>query len=190
MPGIDSRSEFAHLWWRQIRRADATRQVRQQQEGELYEDSPDNSCSASRSTLGCASARACPRLQALLQRNERRKMGLYDQWSSDPSYGSRPRYCRGPFCARPAWKHGREPGESVGGGVAHEALTGTVTTNPDCTAKYTISVYDDSGNLVRTSVLDAVFTNGGRKARVIFESIVLPSGASLPSVLSIEGEKQ
>ena len=96
----------------------------------------------------------------------------------------------GHFVLRPAWKHGREPGESVGGGVAHEALTGTVTTNPDCTAKYTISVYDDSGNLVRTSVLDAVFTNGGRKARVIFESIVLPSGASLPSVLSIEGEKQ
>ena len=89
--------------------------------------------------------------------------------------------------------HGNMEGSqvrSLGGGVAHETFTGTVTTNPDCTAKYTIDVYDDSGNLVRTSVLDAVFTNGGRKARVIFESIVLPSGASLPSVLSIEGEKQ
>ena len=78
---------------------------------------------------------------------------------------------------------------SLGGGVARETFTGTVTTSPDCTAKCTISVYGDSGNLVRTSVLDAVFTNGVRKARVIFESIVLPSGASLPSVLSIEGEK-
>lgn len=88
--------------------------------------------------------------------------------------------------------HGNMEGSqerSVGGGVAHETFTGTVTTNPDCTAKYTISVYDDSGNLVRTSVLDAVFTNGSRKARVVFESIVLPDGSSLPSVLSIEGEK-
>ena len=79
---------------------------------------------------------------------------------------------------------------SVGGGVARETFTGTVTTNPDCTAKYTIIVYDDSGNLVRTSVLAAVFTNNGKKAHVLFESIVLPNGASLPSVLSIDGEKQ
>jgi hypothetical protein len=79
---------------------------------------------------------------------------------------------------------------SVGGGVAHETFTGTVTTNPDCTAKYTISVYDDSGNLVRISVLDAVYTNYGRKAHVVFESIVLPNGSSLPSVLSIDGDKQ
>ena len=88
--------------------------------------------------------------------------------------------------------HGNMEGSqvrSVGGGVAHETFTGTVTTNPDCTAKYTINVYDDSGNLVRTSVLDAVFTSSGKKARVIFESIVLPNGSSLPSVLSIDGEK-
>ena len=78
---------------------------------------------------------------------------------------------------------------SVGGSVAHETITGTVTTNPDCTGKYTISVYDDSGNLVRTSVLDAVFTDSGKKARVVFESIVLPDGSSLPSVLSIDGER-
>ena len=89
--------------------------------------------------------------------------------------------------------HGNMEGSqvrSVGGGVAHETFTGTVTTNPDCTAKYTISVYDDSGNLVRISVLDAVFTNGGRKARVVFESVTLPDGTSLPSVLSIDGDKQ
>jgi hypothetical protein len=79
---------------------------------------------------------------------------------------------------------------SLGRGVAHETFTGTITTNPDCTAKYTISVYDDSGNLLRTSVLDAVFTNNGRKAHVVFESIVLPNGTSLPSVLSIDGDKQ
>jgi hypothetical protein len=72
---------------------------------------------------------------------------------------------------------------------AHETFTGTVTTNSDCTAKYTISVYDDSGNLVRTSVLDAVLTNNGRKAHVVFESLVLPNGANLPSVLTIEGDK-
>ena len=89
--------------------------------------------------------------------------------------------------------HGNMEGSqvrSLGGGVAHETFTGIVTTNPDCTGKYTISVYDDSGNLVRISVLDAVFTNSGRKAHVVFESIVLPNGSSLPSVLSIDGDKQ
>jgi len=78
---------------------------------------------------------------------------------------------------------------SIGGAVAHETFTGTVTTNSDCTAKYTITVYDDAGNLVRTSVLDAVFTNNNKKAHVIFESIVLPNGSSLSSVLSIDGDK-
>jgi hypothetical protein len=78
---------------------------------------------------------------------------------------------------------------SLGGGVAHETFTGTATTNPDCTGKFTITVYDDSGNLVRTSVLDVVFTNSSKKAHVMFESIILPNGASLPSVLTIDGDK-
>lgn len=61
--------------------------------------------------------------------------------------------------------------------------------NSDCTAKYTVYVYDSSGNLNRTSVLDTVFTNGSSAVRVIFESITLPDGTSLPSVLTFDGNK-
>ena len=78
---------------------------------------------------------------------------------------------------------------SLGGGTAHETFSGTVRVTANCTAEYTIHVYDATGNLARTSVLDGVLTNSGTKARVMFESIVLPDGTSLPSALSIEGDK-
>jgi hypothetical protein len=43
--------------------------------------------------------------------------------------------------------------------------------------------------LLRTSVLDGVLTRNATKAHVIFESITLPDGTGLPSVLSIDGDK-
>jgi hypothetical protein len=78
---------------------------------------------------------------------------------------------------------------SLGGNFGNETFTGTATVNADCTAHYTLNVYDDLGNLVRTSVLDGVLTRNSKKAHVIFESITLPDGASLPSVLSVDGDK-
>ena len=78
---------------------------------------------------------------------------------------------------------------SLGGAFDNETLKGTVAVHADCTAKYTIEVFDSEGNLNRTSVLDAVFVNGGNKARVIFESITLAGGTSLPSALTVEANK-
>lgn len=78
---------------------------------------------------------------------------------------------------------------SLGGAFDHETLKGTVEVHADCTAKYTIEVFDSAGNLNRTSVLDAVFVNGGTIARVIFESITLANGTNLPSALTAEGNK-
>jgi len=76
---------------------------------------------------------------------------------------------------------------SLGGSIAEETLTATTSTNPDCTGKATVYVYDkQSGALVRTSTLDYVFIDGGREIRAIVTSIVLPNGAGLGPVLTIE----
>ena len=75
---------------------------------------------------------------------------------------------------------------SVGGAFAHETLTGTLTVNRDCTVTLNADVFDTGGNLVRTSILPGVLVNNGREIRAMFQSIVLPNGASLPSALTVE----
>jgi|SRR5882762_3021969 len=79
---------------------------------------------------------------------------------------------------------------SLDGSVAEETFTATVSTNADCTGKSTLSVYDKaSGALARTSTLDVVFVDEGREARSIVTSIVLPNGASLGPVLTVEHKR-
>ena len=76
---------------------------------------------------------------------------------------------------------------SLGGSVASETFTGTTATSADCTGKATIYVYDKTtGNLVRTSTLDYIYDADGRQARAIVTSIVLPNGASLAPVLTLD----
>ena len=74
---------------------------------------------------------------------------------------------------------------SLNGDIADETFTGTATVNPDCTGTDTIQVFD-GGVLVRTTTLHVVYDDDGREGRAIFTSLVLPNGASLPSVLTIE----
>jgi len=78
---------------------------------------------------------------------------------------------------------------SVGGAFAHETITGTLTVNRDCTISLLANVYDSSGNLVRTSTIPGVLVDNGKHIRAIFETVVLPNGANLPSVLTIEAER-
>src|SRR5258708_5313747 len=78
---------------------------------------------------------------------------------------------------------------SVGGAFAHETLTGTLTINRDCTISLLANVFDSSGTLVRTSTIDGVLVNNGKQVRAIFETVVLANGVSLPSVLTIEGNR-
>jgi hypothetical protein len=75
---------------------------------------------------------------------------------------------------------------SVGGAFAHETVTGKLIVNRDCTVVLTADVFDGGGNLVRTSRIPGVLVNQGREIRAIFESVILPNGASLPSVLTVE----
>ena len=78
---------------------------------------------------------------------------------------------------------------SLGGGEQHETFSGTYTITRDCGLTITTNVYDDSGNLQRTTVLKGVMVNDGTRSRMIYDSITLPNGAPLPSVLTLEANK-
>ena len=77
---------------------------------------------------------------------------------------------------------------SLNGAVADETFTGTATVNPDCSGTDVLQVFQD-GVLVRTSTLNLVYDDNGRSARAIFTSIVLPNGAQLPSILTIDARR-
>lgn len=78
---------------------------------------------------------------------------------------------------------------SLGGGAGHEVFSGTYTIAGDCALSGTVNVYDDSGALQRTSMLKGVVVNNGKGIRLIYDSITLPNGAPLPSVLTLDGNK-
>ena len=79
---------------------------------------------------------------------------------------------------------------STGGGIGHETLTATVTTNPDCTGTGAFKVFNESGVLVRTATLDFVYVDSEREIRSIFTSLVLqPSGTSLGAVITVDSKK-
>jgi hypothetical protein len=78
---------------------------------------------------------------------------------------------------------------SVGGSTAEETIKGTGMVKHDCTATYTVEVYDGAGNLLRTAVLAGVFVDKEKELQAIFASLVLPNGASLPPVITVNAKK-
>jgi hypothetical protein len=78
---------------------------------------------------------------------------------------------------------------SLGGGAQHESISGTYTLTRGCALTITANVYDDAGNLQRTTVLKGVVVNNGNRSRMIYDSITLPNGAPLPSVLTLEANR-
>ena len=78
---------------------------------------------------------------------------------------------------------------SLGGGVQHETFSGNFSITHDCALAITTNVYDDSGTLQRTTTLKGVVINCGKGVRMIYESITLPNGAALPSVLTLDGNR-
>jgi hypothetical protein len=77
---------------------------------------------------------------------------------------------------------------SVNGHTTFEKIKGTITVHPNCTAEASVSVFE-GGTLVRTTALRAVFVDNQTKFRVIFSKIGLPTGGSLPAVITIEGDR-
>ena len=77
---------------------------------------------------------------------------------------------------------------SVGGGFANETIAGTWVVNSDCTATFTANIYE-SGVLVRTSVLSAVFVDKSTKLRAVQESLTLPNGTQVPAVITGDADR-
>jgi hypothetical protein len=78
---------------------------------------------------------------------------------------------------------------SLGGSSAHETVSGTYTITRDCALTITANVYDDAGNLQRATVLKGVVGSDGKETRMIYDSITLPNGTPLPSVLTLDANK-
>jgi hypothetical protein len=77
---------------------------------------------------------------------------------------------------------------SLNGNIAYETFTGTLTVNSDCTANATLEVFQ-SGVLVRTSIVTAVYDENSLDLRGMFTSVILPDGTSLAPILTIEGKR-
>jgi hypothetical protein len=77
---------------------------------------------------------------------------------------------------------------NVGGGFANETITGSWTVNSDCTATVTANIYE-SGVLVRTSVLSAVFDDNSNKLRAVQQSLTNPDGSTIPVVITLDGDR-
>ena len=75
-----------------------------------------------------------------------------------------------------------------GGSFANETLTATFTVNPDCTGAATIMAFE-SGQLVRTAVVSAVWDDNSNEIREIAQSVTPPDGTSIPAVLTVEARK-
>lgn len=78
---------------------------------------------------------------------------------------------------------------SLNGSVTESTLSGTYTVNPDCTGTASFSEFDQSGNLIVTATVDAVWDDNMREARFIFTSVVLADGTPLATVISGDGRK-
>jgi len=78
---------------------------------------------------------------------------------------------------------------SVAGNVGGGVLYGTFTIDPDCTGTMTVSVYDPSGNLLRTISMSVVVDDKARELRALVTSLVLPNGTSLPAVITGEARR-
>jgi len=78
---------------------------------------------------------------------------------------------------------------STGGAPATERLDGSVTVDPECTGTITVGVHDQSGNLLRTVVIAVVYVDSESQFRGVVKSLTVPSGASLPSVITLSAER-
>jgi len=78
---------------------------------------------------------------------------------------------------------------SVNGAVSNDLLSGTFQINSDCTGTATIEVYDQAGTLLRTIGMALVVDDHWRELRGLVTSLVLPSGASLRSVITAQARR-
>jgi hypothetical protein len=78
---------------------------------------------------------------------------------------------------------------SVNGTVSNDVLRGTFEINADCTGTATVEVYDQAGTLLRTIGMALVVDDNSTELRGLVTSLVLPSGASLKSVITAQARR-
>jgi hypothetical protein len=78
---------------------------------------------------------------------------------------------------------------SLNGSVTDETFSGTYTVSLDCTGKLTADILDSLGNKILTATIDLVFDDNVREARGLFTSAVLPNGAPLATVITVDGRR-
>jgi len=71
---------------------------------------------------------------------------------------------------------------SLNGTISHVTFRGTYIVNTDCTGTKTVSIYDQSGNLMQTATLDFVLMNNANELFEVITSNTLSNGTSIPVV--------
>ncbi len=77
---------------------------------------------------------------------------------------------------------------TLAGQTEVEDISGTATVNEDCTGAATISVFLN-GQLLRTATLNVAYDSDGNHARMIFTSLTLADGTSLPVVVTLDARR-
>ena len=80
---------------------------------------------------------------------------------------------------------------SSGGTVSQDTKEGTYTVNADCTATLRLSVFNQAGVLLRTSVWEIVLVENATEMRGIMTSLLLaqPPGLSVPPILTMSAKR-
>lgn len=79
---------------------------------------------------------------------------------------------------------------SVGGQISRETISGTWDPiNADCTLTYSVGIYSQSGQLLRTVNWAGVLVDNGTEARAIITSLVLPTGTNVPAIVTGNAKK-
>jgi hypothetical protein len=77
---------------------------------------------------------------------------------------------------------------SLGGQVADETFSGSISVKADCSAESSVQVFVNSV-LVRTTTLHLVFDDNSSSARGIFTSLILPNNTAVPNVITLDARK-
>jgi hypothetical protein len=80
---------------------------------------------------------------------------------------------------------------SLNGAIATETFSGTYTVNANCTGTIDASIFDAStGAEIFALTLYTAFDDKSQELRALFTSATTPSGAQLPTVVTLTGRKQ
>jgi hypothetical protein len=79
----------------------------------------------------------------------------------------------------------------LNGAIATETFSGTYTVNANCTGTIDASIFDAStGAEIFALTLYTAFDDKSQELRALFTSATTPSGAQLPTVVTLTGRKQ